>query len=319
MSNNSHRLLTILDFFMHYTDKNNPLKEPEIKELLTKQGISIANRKTIYKDIQTLIDFDYDIYYDTYKKGYYLEEAPFSLAEIKILIDSINSINLDNKSKDTLTKKLFNFVSKYQVNLLNKNIINTRNQNVKNQTSYVKKLEIILDAIEKYNILEISYNNKTYKVLPYFIFFSNNKYYLYVTFEDSYNPYSFRIDRLTSIMNLNETFVFKQDIVEKIKKKIKTSYGNLDKNSPEIIQLQCSNYNQLINRLEDDFPDYYLDNKNNIVIEYRPNELFFSKLANYGDQLKIVSPSSVKKAYIKYLENIINSYLPKKGPSSTPK
>lgn len=311
MSNNKRRLLSLLDILKHNSDKNNPLKEAELKELLSQENISISNRKTIYEDIQTLIDFDYDIYYDTYKKGYYLEEAPFSLVEIKMLIDSINSINLDDKSKTTLTKKLLSFVSHYQVELLNRNNVIIKSQKTTNQSSYIKKLELVLDSIENNKLLEIAFNQSIYTVLPHLIFFSDNKYYLYVTFKQNDNIYSFRIDRLSSIKQLDETYEFKQDIIEKIKKRIKTSYGNLDKSSPEIIQLQCINYNKLINRLEDDFPNHYLDNNNNIVIEYRPNELFFSKLANYGNQIKIISPNNVKKAYLNYLKNIIDSYLPK--------
>ena len=318
MSNNKRRLLSLLSILKEESDKEHTLKEQKIKDLLSKNGISIQNRKTIYEDIESLIDFDYEVYYDTYSKGYYLDESPFSLAETKILLDSINSIGLDDKSKNQLVKKILSFVSKYQAHFLINNQFSINNNKSHNK-SYIQNLETILDAINNRKVLIIEYNKKESLVMPYFIYYSNSKYYLFVKYKDNNNIYSYRLDRLSNIHDTNETFEYSSDIIETIKKRIKTSYGNLDKSAPEIIQLECSNYNSLINRLEDDFPNHYLDNKGNIVLEYRPNELFFSKLANYGDQVKIIAPASVRKNYIKYLENIISCYSPKNTSPSKSK
>lgn len=306
MSNNKRRLLSLIQILKTETDRNNPLKESQIKELLNKEGLNI-HRETLYEDIETLIDYDYEVYYDTYKKAYYLEDAPFSLAETKILIDSISVINLDSKSKAVLTNKLLSFISKHQIDLIKRNQVVLK-EKTKNTSSYINNLDIILNSINNTKYVELEYHESLRTVKPHFIYFSNSRYYLFVTYKENDNIYSYRVDRITKIKELSESYEYSSQIIEKIKKRIKTSYGNLDKNSPEIIQLETNDYESIRDRLEDDFPNHYVDNKGNIVIEYRPNEQFFSKIVSYSNLIKIKAPLNVKEAYLKYLKNIIKNY-----------
>lgn len=304
MSNNKRRLLTLIKVLTKESDNKHPLSEIELKALLSKDDLEIKNRKTIYEDIQVLNDFGYEVIYDTKQKGYYLENAPFSLPELKILIDEINELK-DFDSKD-LTSKLLSFASNNQEKQLTS--INKNKKIKKTNISYLNKIDIILKAIENAEYLIINYNNKDNTICPYYLHLSNNKYYLYLTYKDSSSIYSYRLDRIKDIKNNDEHFEVNERIFELIKKNIKTSYDNFNKNDAELISLSCVNYETLSKRLDDDFPEHYLDNKGNIIVEYQPNEIFFSKLVSYGTNLKIEKPVEIKKAYIDYLKDICDSY-----------
>jgi len=304
MANNKYRLLSLIKILSKESDKNHPLKEIEIKASLSKDGIDIKKRHTIYEDIAVLNDFGYEVIYDTKTKGYYLDSSPFKLAEIKILLDEINSLKDFDNTK--LKNKLLSFISIYEEKQIKDNeiIIKTSKKN----NTYENIIESILDSINNHRILKIEYNKTQRIIRPYFLYFSNGKYYLYLKLIDNDTIYSYRLDRITKLIKTDDSFSEDGSTIEEIKKRIKTSINVFDKNKPELIILESKEYETLSNRLEDDFPNHFLDNHNDIVIEYRPNEIFFSKLVSYGDKLKIKAPLSVKETYIEYLTKIIKIY-----------
>ena len=316
MSNNKRRLLSLLKILISETDRDNPISESDLKRLLNEEGISINNRKTLYEDIKTLIDFDVDVYYDTKKHGYYLEEAPFSLIEIKILLDHVNSLkNFDGKDK--LQTKLLGFISSSERQLLKDNQLLIREAKASKSKEkrpeyfykYTDKLDIILESIKYHHYLNIIYNNKEYTVNPYFLYYSDSKYYLYVKFDDNKDIYQYRLDRITYLKPTDKTYKIDNKALEQIKRRIKTSTDNYSKKDITIIKLEMSrNYNELAMRLNDDFPEHYLDNRGNLILEYSINQIFFSKLVSYGTDLKIIEPQDVIKQYNDYLKKIINNY-----------
>ncbi|MBO5527029.1 MAG: hypothetical protein J5946_03190, partial [Erysipelotrichaceae bacterium] len=92
---NKQRLFSLVSIMKEYSDMDHKLSIGEICALLEKEGITSVNRKTLYDDFRSMEIFGYDV---EYENGYYLSEAPFSVSEIKIIIDSLNSLkNLDDR------------------------------------------------------------------------------------------------------------------------------------------------------------------------------------------------------------------------------
>ena len=90
------------------TDIDHSLTIRKILTELEKKDISINNRKTLHDDFYYLSEYGYEI--ENENGNYYLSEAPFSISEIKIIIDSINSLkNLDDKFLNSLKNKLYDF------------------------------------------------------------------------------------------------------------------------------------------------------------------------------------------------------------------
>ena len=93
------KLLYIIQCLMEKTDEEHAVTTQEIIDYLALQGIT-AERKSIYTDIDLLIDFGMDIIKKPGRSGgYTLASRQFELAELKLLVDAVQS------SKFITTKK----------------------------------------------------------------------------------------------------------------------------------------------------------------------------------------------------------------------
>ncbi|MEE3394561.1 MAG: HTH domain-containing protein, partial [Candidatus Onthomonas sp.] len=88
-ANQKTKLLHLLQIFFYDSDEDHPLTVPTLVEKLEEKGIS-AERKSIYNDIETLQQMDFDIQLRR-GKGYFLGERIFQLAELKLLVDAVQS------------------------------------------------------------------------------------------------------------------------------------------------------------------------------------------------------------------------------------
>ena len=85
------KLLYILETLVRDTDQKHKKGTAELIEMLKARGLS-AERKSIYDDIETLREFGLDIIYDKEEPaGYYMGERDFELAELKLLVDAVQS------------------------------------------------------------------------------------------------------------------------------------------------------------------------------------------------------------------------------------
>ena len=95
---NKTRLLTLIEILKRESDAEHPLSLNEIIALLENKDIYVE-RKTLYQDFYDLDEFGLEVEYLRPSKKYFLDAAPFTLSEIKIMIDSLSSLkNLDDKS-----------------------------------------------------------------------------------------------------------------------------------------------------------------------------------------------------------------------------
>ena len=102
-TNQKQKMLLILDYLQKHTDETHDATTPQLIDYLAANGIK-AERKSIYNDIQTLIDFGYDIVRGPGPHdGYQLLSRDFELAEVKLLVDLVQS------SKFITTKKSASF------------------------------------------------------------------------------------------------------------------------------------------------------------------------------------------------------------------
>ena len=90
--NQKLKLLYLVDILERKTDENHPMTAAALIEELAKVEIS-AERKSIYDDIQQLMDYGYDIVHNKARVGggYYMASKRFELAELKVLVDSVQA------------------------------------------------------------------------------------------------------------------------------------------------------------------------------------------------------------------------------------
>ena len=292
------RLLKLLELLINYTDMDHKLSISELCDLLSDEGINVSNRKTLYDDFKLLSKMGYEIEYDN---GYYLDEAPFSLSEIKIMIDSLNSLrNLDEHFLSSLKKKLYSFISVYEAKKLKK----LEYQNKHRDRRFLNRLEDVLNAINNDATLIINRMNKDEEeIVPLFLHRQNDFYYLYYHYLNSDRIYHCRFDNILS-SRLTE---HKNDIavpIEKVLHHIDESTSSFHSGKGKLIKIEITEDTPYLRqRLEDDFPNLVFT-KNGFSIRASINDAFFSKLVSYRDQIKI-SDRNIADQYIEFLSRII--------------
>ena len=82
------KLLTLLRILEQKTDEEHLLNVPQLVQLLEQQGI-LAERKSIYSDIDTLRSLGFDVQLQRGRGGgYWLASRTFELSELKLLVDA---------------------------------------------------------------------------------------------------------------------------------------------------------------------------------------------------------------------------------------
>ena len=94
------KLLYLLKILTEQTDEQHPMAMPVLLEKLKAEDIS-AERKSIYNDINCLVDFGVDVGFDPSRSsgGYYLASRDFELPELKLLVDAVSASRFITKSK----------------------------------------------------------------------------------------------------------------------------------------------------------------------------------------------------------------------------
>ena len=89
--NQKVKLLYLMKILLEKSDENHFLSTAQLLEELRQYGIE-AERKSIYGDIQALRIFGLDIELVPGRNGgYYIADRTFQLAELKLLVDSVQA------------------------------------------------------------------------------------------------------------------------------------------------------------------------------------------------------------------------------------
>ena len=108
VKNSKLKLLYLAEIFEKKTDENTYISATQLCDELQKLGIQ-AERKSIYKDIDVLREYGYDIIHEGTRNsgGYFLGARKFELAEIRLLSDAVQAANFISQKKTTeLVKKI---------------------------------------------------------------------------------------------------------------------------------------------------------------------------------------------------------------------
>ena len=111
---------------------------PEIIDALKAYGIT-AERKSVYNDIENLRAYGMDIIgtKDGNTYSYYIGNRQFELAELKLLVDAVQSSKfITVKKSQELIKKIEGFASKYEAMQLNRQVFVTERIKATNENIF---------------------------------------------------------------------------------------------------------------------------------------------------------------------------------------
>lgn len=231
-------IINILDILKRYTDENHKLSQKQIADILKNEYNTVVERKTIKRNIMTLIEFGYEIEYTETvryiknKEGvkeessilsdFYLARE-FTDSELRLLIDSLlfNRYLPARQCKEMISKieNLSNEYFKSRVKHI-QNLPDNMPRN--NQVFYT--LEILDEAISKNKQVAFMYNeygtdkklhprkSEPYIINPYQMVAVNDKYYLICNVDKYDNLANFRLDRITDIKILSSKVKSKKQV-----------------------------------------------------------------------------------------------------------
>lgn len=212
------KLLYIKDILETYSDEENVLNAGDIAQHLYELGIE-CERKSIYKDIDILIEYGLDIIKTSKPKtGWFIASREFEPAELRLLSDAVQAANFISKKKTrSLLEKTERLTSVENAKKLRKQVfIDSRNKCNNEEIFY--SISSLDEAIKNFNKVKLTYvkrkldnkfaatnEKKEFILSPYALIWSNDHYYLVANNEKYDNLMHLRIDRIRKVEILAET------------------------------------------------------------------------------------------------------------------
>ena len=322
--NQKQKLLYIAKYLMENTDETHAVSTPQLIEFLNANGIK-AERKSIYNDIDTLNDFGMDIIRsEEHRGGYMLASRPFELAEVKLLVDLVQSSKfITEKKSRELIAKLEGLASKYDAKAMRRQVEIVGRGKVSNENIYYS-VDLIHSAISQ-NVkirfhyfdwdvnkkMQLRHDGAWYEVSPWQLTWDDENYYL-IAFDESANKLKhYRVDKMldvvvTDVVREGKTAFEAMDITALSKKMFGMFAGE-----EKTIRLRCEN--ALAGVIIDAFgTDVSIrpDGDNHFIarMDVEVSVQFYGWLAGLGSRVQIASPDDIREEYKSYLANIISQY-----------
>lgn len=318
------KLLYIAKYLMEHTDEKHCATAPKLIAYLEANDIR-AERKSIYDDIATLCDFGYDIVrQEGAKGGYFLASRDFELAEVKLLVDLVQSSKfITTKKSRELIKKLERQVSRNDAAALQRQVVVTDRNKTANENIYYS-VDVIYEAIAKnvrvrYQYFDWDVNKQMklrkdgahYEVSPWLLTWDDENYYLVAYDEAAGIMKHYRVDKMLHIELQDgqrqgaEAFAG-MDIAAFSKKTFGMFAGQ-----EKTVRLICDNTltGVVVDRFGQQVALRPYDETHILArADVQVSPQFFGWLAGLGDKIRVESPQEVADAYKEYLRKILESY-----------
>lgn len=316
------KLLKLVDILQKETDEQHPLTTTQLLSRLNDMGIS-CERKILAKDIALLNTQGIEVLWRWIgkEKGYYIEDRTFSVPELKILIDAVQAAGFITEKKTTeLIEKLANLGGGHRAEILKSNLVCFNTRKHSNESIYYN-VDAIENALQTHKKIIFRYfdlgvdGQKIYRreghhyvVEPVALVFNEDNYYAIVYSEKHGNTANYRVDRMDAVEVIDEDISSKavslrSEVSEYTDQAIKMYSGE-----SETIVLEFSD--KLIGSVYDRFGENVeistFNNKCIATVCVQLSPTFWGWLFQFGNQMRIVSPSRVKTLYLKKIEEINN-------------
>ena len=219
-----NRTLLVLQYIWEHSDEDHQVTAKDIITFLEENGISATSR-TVKADVDQLIAFGVDIEINhSTQNRFYMYERNFELAEIKLLIDAVQSARFitDNKSK-RLIKKLSAFASEHQQNELKRQLYVDKRIKTENDSGYysVDSLHTAIQGKKKvtFKYMEFApdktkkekHDGQVYVFSPYALVWNDDCYYAigYSEAPNHNKVVKFRVDRMKTLTVTDKSAVRK--------------------------------------------------------------------------------------------------------------
>lgn len=329
------RLFSVIKILYKYSDEYHPLNTNKILDILYQSYGIKAERKSVYKDIESLKQCGMDIEHtSSTKEGYYLASRSFEVAEIRLLIDAVLSARfITPKKTKELTKKLYDELSCYQSESIEMQAFYDNRTKLDNEQIYyiVDKINSAIAAGKKisfiYHHKMIKYNKvindigRKFVISPYALLWAQDKYYVAGNYEKYNDTSKYRLDKMSNVEIIDEDIRSFTEVTSYKKRFDTADYINksfmMYDGTENTIELICDM--SLIETMLDRFDKKahfinYGENKFKVCARAFVSEGLVDWLIPYCDRCYIAAPIDLRKSVTEkakritaYLSNTLNS------------
>ncbi len=207
------KLITLARYLEAETDTGHGVTMAQILAMLENNGIR-AERKSVYADLEALREAGYDIV--SYKQGraqyYALASRPFELAELKLLVDAVQSCKfLPVKKSRELIKKLEGLCSRHEAQSLQRQVYVANRVKSLNESIYYT-IDALHEALSRGCQVAFYYSEWTaektqryrrggrrYQVSPYALVWEDENYYLVAYDAQAGEMRHYRVDKMARL------------------------------------------------------------------------------------------------------------------------
>ena len=310
-TNQKFKFTYLMKIMLEKTDDEHSLTMPQIMEELEKYDVT-AERKSIYTDFQDMTDkFGVEIIKEQIGREtyYHVGSREFELAEVKLLIDAIQSSKFitQTKSRELITK-IKSFVSEHQAKQLQRQVyINDRVKTMNESVYY--NVDDIHTAINQNKKIRFKYykwdinkklvprhNGDWFVVSPWALTWDDENYYM-VAFDNlDHKIKHYRVDKMMRISIEEEKRDGKEafenfDMAEYSKATFGMYQGQKTKVKIRLANYMCGVF---IDRFGKDITFRPVDNEHSeLHVDVNVSPQFFGWIFSLGKDVKVVGPEEV--------------------------
>lgn len=323
--NQKLKLLYLAKIMQEETDEQHRLTMPQLIERLDAYGIE-AQRKSIYDDLDALNDFGIEILKEQVgnKMYYYAGNRDFEIAELKFLVDMVQSSKFvtEKKSKQ-LIEKLTALVSNYDGKLLKREVYVADRIKSMNET-ILYSVDSIHTAISNnqqiafhyfsWNLkgeAELKHEGKLYQVSPWALVYDDENYYLEAFDAAEKKLKTYRVDKMQEITVIDK----KRQGATAFKNKDKAVYSKklfgMYDGKEEMVTLLCENHmaNVIVDRFGRNVRMRPVNEEHfEVKVEVAVSGNFLGWIIGIGG-VKIVGSESVVEEMKKIKQRLNETYL----------
>ena len=319
--NQKLKLLVLKEYLEQNTDPDHPATIRDILAYLESQDIH-AERKSIYRDVQLLIENGCDIVTSKGKNaGYFVNAGTFDIAELKLLADAVLASKfLTARKSSDLLKKLGTLTSRWRALELRRDLVVSGRVKSMNE-SVIYNVDELHEAIRNDSQIRFRYfewdrsknrvfRRETRTASPYALCWDDSNYYL-IAYTEEHGLTNFRVDKMSNIRLTGEKRVRTEETKElDLSRYGKQVFGMFNGELQRVrMRFENSLAGVVIDRFGKDvmlIPDG--DDHFTCTEEIMVSPVFYAWIASFGTRAKLLSPESVVQGFVKNCKNTLELY-----------
>ncbi|MBO4697542.1 MAG: HAD-IA family hydrolase [Lachnospiraceae bacterium] len=318
------KILYLLKILWEETDDSHSLSMEEIIRRLGSFGIE-AERKSIYDDFAMLEQFGYEIFKEKSGRttGYSLGNRDFSVGELKLLVDAVQSSRfLTKKRSEELSGKLEKMLSRYEASLLKRQVRVAGRVKMMNENIFIN-IDLIYSAIASdraisFEYLEWDMNRKLVlrkdgnkeRISPWALVWDNEFYYLVAYDPGRSGLRHYRVDKMRSIRVLEEAREGLSAFEESEAETYVEQRFSMFSGEKRVVVAECghANLGPFIDRFGEDISIRKEGDRYRLRFHVAVTDVFFGWIAGLGEDVRLIEPREVREDMAMYAADLLQRH-----------